>query len=88
MLTKTLAPAVLALAMLGGLEPAFAVTATLPSASAAQPGLTAAEKAQLAEEAGISPAQAKTMTLNQLAMMKYHRDGDDGPYVEISPSHS
>ncbi|MFO1208634.1 MAG: hypothetical protein U1E40_05345 [Amaricoccus sp.] len=85
MFTKTIGAAVLAAALAAGFAPAFALTMAAPEVAAPAPiahgkysvsGLTPGELAQVAGSAGVSLAQARGMTLNELYFLKEGRDSD------------
>lgn len=83
-------PALAALAVAAGLSTVSTVAAVAapPDLVVIQPAhpFSAAQRAQLAEEAGISPAEAKDLTIDQLAWMKEQRDNDNRPWVS-APAH-
>ncbi len=71
-------------AQAGTMAPTPKPQATIAQPQAAPgtlPALTPAERAQLANEAGISASQASGLRLDQLAWLKMRRDSDDGPWV-------
>ncbi len=83
MFKKIMIPATLALALVSGLAPAFAVTAPSPAGQTgtAAVALNSQQVAQLAVEAGITPQQASNLSISELARLKELRDGNDGHYV-------
>jgi hypothetical protein len=87
MIKTAILPAVLAVALLAGFAPAEAASDAVPMPAAAQshPALSAASRAQLAAEAGITLEQAEKLDLSQLAALKSARDGDDGAHVGFGP---
>jgi hypothetical protein len=93
MLMTRLLPALAVIAAVGGGSAlvANATTVTpMPAPVIVQiapaPTLTNAERAQMAQEAGISPKHAEGLTLGQLAWLKARRDSDDGAWF-AAPAH-
>lgn len=87
-------PALAALAVAAGLTTVSAVAAVAapPDLVVIQPAhaFSAAQRAQMAEEAGISPEQARYLTIDQLAWLKERRDSDDGAWfsapAQVNPA--
>ena len=85
MIKTAILPATIAAAFLAGFAPAEAASNTPVPAAQPHPAMSEAMRAQLAAEAGITLQQADKLTLTQLAALKNHRDGDDGPHVGFGP---